>query len=192
MGRTYTKTKRAAQESATRQRIVDATVDLHTRVGPAATTFSMVAAQAGVQRHTLYAHFPDERSLLMACSGHSFALDPPPLAEAWRALAEGRVRLLAGLGEIYAWYARNAQLLANVMRDAERHEATREITELRFGPVAAAWHEVLGARLAAPQRAMLALALSFHSWRTLRQEAQLEPRAAAKLMVQSIMGLRAK
>ena len=38
----------------------------------------MVAERAGVQRHTLYAHFPDERSLLMACSGLAARTDPPP------------------------------------------------------------------------------------------------------------------
>ncbi|WP_246702692.1 TetR family transcriptional regulator [Starkeya sp. ORNL1] len=27
----------------------------------------MIAERAGVQRHTLYAHFPDERSLNRAC-----------------------------------------------------------------------------------------------------------------------------
>ena len=69
MARTYTLKKRAEQQAETRQRIVEAAVELHGSVGPAATTISMVADRAGVQRHTLYAHFPDERSLAMACSG---------------------------------------------------------------------------------------------------------------------------
>ena len=63
MARTYTLKRRAEQQAETRQRIVEAAVDLHGTVGPALTTFSMVAERAGVQRHTLYAHFPDERSL---------------------------------------------------------------------------------------------------------------------------------
>ena len=53
MARTYTLKRRAEQQADTRRRIVDAAVELHTRVGPAATTFSMVAETAGVQRHTL-------------------------------------------------------------------------------------------------------------------------------------------
>ena len=69
MTRTYTLKRRAEQQAETRQRIVEAAVDLHGSVGPAATTFSMIAERAGVQRHTLYAHFPDERSLYLACSG---------------------------------------------------------------------------------------------------------------------------
>jgi AcrR family transcriptional regulator len=66
MTRTYTLKRRAEKQAETRQRIVEATVDLHSTVGPAATTLSMIAERAGVQRHTLYAHFPDERSLFMA------------------------------------------------------------------------------------------------------------------------------
>jgi AcrR family transcriptional regulator len=38
----------------------------------------MVAEKAGVQRHTLYAHFPNERSLVMACSAHMQEKSPPP------------------------------------------------------------------------------------------------------------------
>ena len=68
MTRTYTLKKRAEQQAETRQRIVDAAVELHSTVGPLATTLSMIAEKAGVQRHTLYAHFPDERSIFQACS----------------------------------------------------------------------------------------------------------------------------
>ena len=67
MTRTYTLKRRAEQQAETRLRIVDAAVALHGTVGPANTTLSMVAERAGVQRHTLYAHFPEERSLFMAC-----------------------------------------------------------------------------------------------------------------------------
>src|SRR6186997_2908518 len=55
MARTYTLKRRAEQQAETRQRIVEAAVDLHGTVGPALTTFSMVAEHAGVQRHTLCA-----------------------------------------------------------------------------------------------------------------------------------------
>ena len=84
MARTYTLKRRAEQQAETRQRIVEAAVDLHGSVGPAQTTFSMVAERAGVQRHTLYAHFPDERSLFLACSGLALERDPLPDAAPWR------------------------------------------------------------------------------------------------------------
>ena len=171
MPRAYTLKKRAQQQAETRQRIVEAAVDLHGSVGPAATTFSMVAERAGVQRHTLYAHFPDERSLLTACSGLVQDRDPPPDAEPWRNIVDGRERLSTGLRAIYDWYEGNAALLSCVLRDAEHHTLTREVAELRFGPSLAAWHDVLGAKLTARQRPLLLLALSFFTWRTLTQEA---------------------
>src|SRR3954464_8491605 len=132
MARTYTLKRRAEQQAETRRRIVEAAVALHGSVGPAATTISMVAERAGVQRHTFYAHFPDERSLLMACSGLSLERDPLPDAAPWRQIGDRRERLRAGLRAIYAWYERNAELAACVLRDVEVHPLVGEISELRY------------------------------------------------------------
>jgi AcrR family transcriptional regulator len=186
MARNYTLKRRAEQQAETRRRIVEAAVDLHGTVGPANTSVSMIAERAGVQRHTLYAHFPDERSMLMACSGHELERDPPPDAEPWRAIADPAERLGMGLRAIYDWYARNAALLACVLRDAERHALVREISELRYGPSIASFHEVLGAGLSAKQRAMLTLALSFHTWRTLTAEAGMKQDHAVAAMLEAV------
>jgi len=186
MTRTYTLKRRAEQQAETRRRIVEATVDLHSTVGPALTTFSMVAERAGVQRHTLYAHFPDERSLSLACSALHMERDPLPDAEPWRAITDQRERLRTGLLAIYGWYERNAALAACVLRDAEYHALTKEITEMRLGPHMAAYREVLGANLSAKQRAVLGLALSFFTWRTLVREGGLKAGAAVEAMVQAV------
>lgn len=188
MARKYTLKRRAEQQAETRQRIVDAALKLHSAVGPNRTTFSMVAEEAGVQRHTLYAHFPDERSLLLACSGHAMSLNPLPDAEPWRALPEGRERLRAGLSEIYGWYERTAEVTAHVVRDAEQNPVLREVMALRRGPKAEAWREVLGAGLATPaQAAMLGLALGFHTWRALAREGGLGTAGAAGLMAEAVV-----
>jgi AcrR family transcriptional regulator len=186
MARTYTLKKRAEQQADTRRRIVDAAIDLHGTVGPANTTFSMVAERAGVQRHTLYAHFPDERSLLLACSGLHAERDPMPDAAPWRDIADRRQRLTTGLRAIYQWYGNNADLLACVIRDAEIQPLVREISDLRFGPVIGAWQEALGAKLGTRPRAMLHLALSFHTWQTLVREAGLTPDGAVTARVRAI------
>jgi AcrR family transcriptional regulator len=185
MTRTYTLKKRAEQQAETRQRIVDAAVELHSTVGPSATTLSMIAEKAGVQRHTLYAHFPDERSIFQACSAEAHQRDPSPTADAWRGIADRHERLTTGLTDLYAWYGRNAQLLSNVMRDVERHPEVQEIQK-RVAPVRKGWHDVLGEKLNAEQRIMLQLALSFFTWRTLTQQAGVKQAAAVKLMVQAI------
>src|SRR5687767_13987292 len=114
MARTYTLKRRAEQQAETRQRIVEAAVDLHSGVGPALTTISMIAERAGVQRHTVYAHFPDERSLYLACSVLTHERDPPPDAGAWRSIEDRHERLRAGFSALYSWYERNAELVACV------------------------------------------------------------------------------
>lgn len=188
MTRTYTLKRRAESQAATRQRIVEAAIELHSSVGPALTTFSMVAERAGVQRHTLYAHFPDERSLLMACSGLTMERDPLPDAQAWRAIADRSERLRVGLAAIYGWYERNAALAGCVLRDAESSTLVGEIAAMRWGPHMAAFEEVLGAKLAAKQRAMLRLALSYFTWRSLVRESGLKQAAAVAAMVRAIEG----
>ncbi len=186
MTRRYTLGKRAASQAETRARIVEAAVELHGTVGPAQTTISMIAERAGVQRHTLYAHFPDEWSIALACSALSIERDPPPDPAPWREIEERDRRLRTGLRAIYDWYHRNAELLGCVLRDVEHHELTRKISDIRFGPVMAAYNEVLGAGLNARQRAMLGLALSYFSWRTLTREGGLKPVAAVGAMAQAI------
>jgi len=186
MPRTYTLKRRAEQQAETRRRIVEAAVDLHSSVGPALTTISMVAERAGVQRHTFYAHFPDDRSLFLACSGLAMERDPLPEAEPWRTIKDQTERLRTGLSAIYAWYERNADMTACVLRDAEYHPLTREIATMRMGPYYAAYEDVLGAKLNARQRAMLRLALGFFTWRSLVRDSGLKQTAAVAAMVQAI------
>lgn len=188
MARTYTKAKRAEKEAETRQRIVEATVGLHTELGPARTTISMIAERAGVQRHTVYAHFPDEHQLLLACSGHTEALDPMPGPEAWETINDPESRLRRALTVLYAWYERNAQLSGNVLRDFEDgHPAVRKIVTDGWLPRIEASRALLSAGLKEKGKAALALALSFHTWRTLIRDAGLKPAAAVNLMVQTVL-----
>lgn len=188
MARTYTLKRRAERQADTRQRIVEAAVALHSSLGPARTPLSLVAERAGVQRHTLYAHFPDERSLLLACSGLTAERDPLPDAEPWRAIADRRERLRAGFRAIYDWYGRNAERAACVLRDAEHHALTKEISEMRFGPSMRSYHEVLGAGLGTNGRAMLGLMLGFHAWRSLARASGLEQGVAVEVAVQAVEG----
>ena len=169
MARSYTLKKRAEQQAETRQRIVEAAVELHSTIGPTATTLSMIAEKAGVQRHTLYAHFPDERSIFQACSAHAYERDPMPNADAWRGIAKRSERLTVALTDIYGWYERNESLVSNIMRDVARHPMVQEIQRTRVAPVRKGWNDVLGEKLNDKQRAMLHLALGFPTWRALVQ-----------------------
>jgi AcrR family transcriptional regulator len=182
MARPYTLGKRAQAQAETRQRIVDAAVELHGEIGPASTSMSAVAERAGVQRNTLYAHFPDERSLLLACSAASLERDPLPDAKAWRGIKDRRARLAAGLAAIYAWYARNEQLAGCVLRDAESHPLVQEIVALRYGPLLGEYEKVLGEGMAAGRRALLRVALGYPTWRSLTRDSGLSAAAAVSTM----------
>lgn len=162
--------QRAERQDETRQRIVDAAIALHTTVGPARTTISAIAERAGVQRHTVYSHFPDERALGLACSGCHVERNPLPDASAWRAIADPEERLRRGFEEVYAYYARNGMGLAPILRDAESHALTREVLDLRFRPAFERMRDVLAepfhARGARRTRliATLDLFLHLHTW----------------------------
>ena len=182
--RDYRLGKRADRQQATRRRIVEAAVDLHSTLGPAQTTVSQIAQRAGVQRHTYYAHFPDERGLFLACSGLALERDPLPDAELLLTVLPGRQRLTLGLEQFYGWFDRNRRQAACVLRDAEYHPLTREMVELRMAPVFGRAEEILGQGLDEPARALIGVALDFHCWQ--RLSAKLSPMAAAALMSAAI------
>jgi len=188
MTRKYELKRRAERQQQTRRRIVEAAIELHRTKGPARTTMSDVARLAGVQRHTLYRHFPDERELGLACSGLHFETNPPPDAADWLHLDDPDDRLRRGLTEVYDWYARVEDMFSCVLRDAEFHPLTRELLELRGGPPMRAIRSTLADVV--PHRkgsvAALDLALDFHGWQRLRTSG-LSNAEAAETMARAIL-----
>jgi AcrR family transcriptional regulator len=124
--RKYELKKRAADMAGTHRRITEAAIELHATVGPSRTTLSAVAERAGVERRTLYRHFPTEADLFAACSSHYFAAHPWPELGGWRAIRDPRQRLERALDELYAYYERTAPMFSNVLRDAELVDLARE------------------------------------------------------------------
>jgi AcrR family transcriptional regulator len=187
--RKYELKQRAASQLATRQRIVDAAIELHRERGPARTSVSEVARRAGVERRTLYRHFPDARALQLACSATFVERDPMPDPENWLAL-EGQARLTSGLTELYAFYERNEEMLSRVLADADYDELTREINAMRFGPRLEQTRTVLAQALPRRRalRAMLDLAIDFGTWQHLRRSG-LTTREAVQTMVRSLESL---
>ena len=123
--RKYELKQRAAEMAATRLRITEAAVELHGTIGPARTTLSAVAERAGVQRHTVYRHFPTEADLFGACSAHYAAANPLPDLEPWRAISDPHRRLACALDDLYAFYERTESMWGNVLRDLELVDAIR-------------------------------------------------------------------
>lgn len=175
--RAYTKKLRAESEDATRQRIVDALVELHEELGPSQTTISAVADRAGVQRLTVYRHFPDESSMIRACSAHWTELNPlPDLTPA----AGDPVRASRGtFTRLYAWYRDNAAMLGSIYRDIDHMPIVAEV----MAPFAAHLDD-LAEQLDrcwphrnARRRATLRHALDFTTWRSLERITQSDRRA---------------
>src|SRR3954454_9208174 len=116
--RRYELKERAVKQAETRQRIIDATVSLHREVRPARTPISEVARRAGVGPVTVYNHFPDDESLLGACSQQFVEESPPPDPASWKSVKDPEARLKSSLAELYDYYRENDAMLANVGRDA--------------------------------------------------------------------------
>jgi AcrR family transcriptional regulator len=190
VSRKYELKRRAERQDQTRQRIVDATIALHTTIGPARTTIRAIAEQAGVQRHTVYSHFPDEHSLGLACSGRYTDLHPFPDPAPWRTIADPEQRLRRGLSELYAYYARHGEEIAPILRDMEVHPLTRELVDLRIQPpldrIRDALAEPFHARGASRTRlnSMLELFLHLHAWQTLSRS--LSARESVEAAVRAI------
>ena len=191
MARTYEKKKRAEREAETRRRIVEATVSLHTSVGPSRTTISAIAERAGVQRHTVYAHFPDEKTLFAACTSHWAALHPFPPVELWETAADPLERLALALRKVWAWYAEVEPDLALFLRDAELVPAAgADVT--RYATRLDAVADRLAADLGGSStvRAAVGHALAFETWRSLVRREGLTTDGAVDAMLALVAGVR--
>jgi AcrR family transcriptional regulator len=192
--REYTKTRRAQLEAETRRRITAATVELHREVGPARTTISAIAERAGVQRLTVYRHFPDERTLLGACSAHWRGGHPAPDPSPWPAIRDPEERLRTAVAAFYAYYRSDDAMFANVQRDAELMPAlAAQIADV--GEYMRTVVEVLAAGWGVRGRrrelvtATIAHAIDFWTWRSLEQRQALPPARAEELAAALVVGV---
>jgi AcrR family transcriptional regulator len=189
MARRYELKERAKAQAETRQRIVDATVALHQEVGPARTTVAEIARRAGVQRLTVYNHFPQDADLFAACSAHWTSQHRPPDPRPWAEIGDPDQRLRQALLETYAWFERAEPMLANVNRDAEVLPALAAVVGAGRAPYASAVAAILMAgrgvrgRRRAQVAAAIALGLDFATWRRLVRSEGLSAGEAADLMV---------
>jgi AcrR family transcriptional regulator len=185
--RPYRMRARADAQLETRRRITESAVALHGTVGPAQTTMSAVAEHAGVRRSTLYRHFPNEAALFDACSAHWIASNPLPDLASWAAVQDPDERLRQALPELYSFYVRTSQMLANLLRDEHASDVLRERFGVFHAYLAAAVETLLvgrSSRGAARRRVAAAIghAVSFSTWRSLVVEQELAVDDAVQLM----------
>lgn len=188
MPRRYEQKRRAVLQQETRRRILDAVVELHQTVGPAKTSVSAVAGRAGVERPTVYRHFPNEPAMLAACSAHWVARHPRPDTASWSQIRDPEERLRVALESVYRHYEETEAMTANVLRDAEVIPALAELLAPAREQMRALSDLLLRgwkARGARRQRlrAALAHAVAFTTWRSLVGDQDLDREDAVRLMV---------
>jgi AcrR family transcriptional regulator len=184
--------RRAEQVDQTRQRIVEATVELHGNVGPAATTIAAIADRAGVTRLTVYRHFPDQTALFGACSAHWASRQQLPDPAVWSQIDHPAVRLRAGLADLYRFYRAGAGMLTHIHRDLaalpEAHQQAlrdgdtlaRDVLTAPFGRAAEEHHR---------RRAAIGHAISFWTWRSLCLDQGLTDTEAVAVMTGMILAI---
>jgi AcrR family transcriptional regulator len=187
--RKYELKARAESQQRTRERIVEATVELHQEVGPAQTTIAEIARRAGVQRLTVYNHFPDETALFGACQAHWLARHPPPDVSGAFERDDPVARLEAVLCSYYSRYRETEAMSGKVQRDRATVAPLDELLRRTADPAMAGMADALDSGFpggANPnRRALIALALEFWTWRRLTAEGITDP-AAAALMARAV------
>ena len=182
---------RADRRAAVRLRITEATVDLHSTVGPARTTISAVARQAGVDRLTVYRHFPTRRELFEACSKHARQLHPMPDPDIWAGMPDPEDRFEAALATLYVYYEDNEGLLMNVLRDAEIEPLVDELSAPRRAYLARVADLLSTGWQARGRRRTILLgavahALEFSTWNSLVRGRGLTSTEAADVMLAAV------
>lgn len=182
--RKYTLRKRAEAQDETRARIVEATVALHETLGPRGTTISAIAERAGVQRLTVYRHFPDEVALFAACTSHWFSDHPPPDPSTWM-LLDASERPRAALLSLYRYYRRNERMWTVTYRDIDEVPALQAPMQ-GFEDYLASVARGLDAGGARRLKALVAHCLRFSTWQTLVKRGGLSDAEGAALCARCI------
>jgi AcrR family transcriptional regulator len=182
-----------ARQSAveeTRLAITEATMRLHERVGPRATTVSAVAEEANVTRLTVYRHFPNDEALVVACSAHWGELHPRPDPAQWERINDPVGRLRTALSETYRWAETAAPMMAMIHRDVDVMPSFigdyLAADEKHRVNVLAVGFRARG-RAARRLRAALAHALRLSTWQSLCAEGGLTDAEAVDVMVGAVL-----
>jgi AcrR family transcriptional regulator len=187
--RRYTLRRRAERQAATHERILDSALARYADAGPGRTTISAVAEGAGVERLTVYRHFPDEEGLVGGAIGRLLDLAPLPDMRAWFGERNAQDRLGRALRELHAWYAAAGPALGPLLaaRGSRPGIATalRELLEPLDqlpGALAEGW-PTFGERGRDRLRAVISHALRHETWRSLTGDGGLTDEEAVATLV---------
>ena len=136
MAREYKMVKRRDKVEETRRRIAKATYELHSTIGPAFTTISLVSERSGLPRQTVYRNFRTNLELYRGCIAFGLETHPLPDPERWQSIADPGERLQVGLTELYQWFEATEPVMTNSVRDfgavKESAEALQPVGEIFY------------------------------------------------------------
>jgi AcrR family transcriptional regulator len=163
--------ERATAYQATRQRIMQATFQLHHAKGVAATTFSDIAARAGLAPATVIRHFPTMGELVSACGEHVWQwLELPDPNQVFGGIDAPAERLRRLVQEVCGIYARGEGPIQGARDD--RHAVPQLDQFLRHLEVALEHLVYEALRPYDPSQRVSHLVLTvidYGVWRSLRQ-----------------------
>jgi len=174
--RKYELKARATAQEETRAKIAAAASALHEEVGIGQTTVADIARRAGVQRLTVYNHFPDLNALLPACTAHWLERHPRPDLDF--TIKDPVERLRAALTALYGWYREAAPMQRRVLGE---RASVPELDAWLARSSDLALAEMTAQLSPGLNRSVVALALDFWTWSRLSREV-LDDEEAATLM----------
>ena len=191
MPRKYELKARATRREDTRRHIIETIMRLHMEVGPAKTTISAIAELAGVERLTVYKHFPTQESMFRACGAHWRDLHPRPDLRAWAAIEDPLERMSVALHQLYRFYRETEVMSRNILRDEQLLPELADVANFR------GWLALVADQLThawpsgqrEPVRPAVVLAVDFNTWDILVKRAGLSDDEAVALMLRLPGGL---
>ncbi len=130
---------RRAASQRTRNRILDAALQLFNERGTAATSTNLIAAEAGISPGNLYYHFEDKQEIIRAlhaqyAAAHEGRWEPSPHAR--DNLAALRENVTAGMTLAWEYRFFERESLALLQADPELRARYQEVYGRRLGE----WH----------------------------------------------------
>jgi AcrR family transcriptional regulator len=178
--RKYRLGRRGEAAEETRQRIVEATYDLHAEVGIADTSMKDIAERAGVSVGTVYHHFPTYPDAIRACGAYTAEQAPAPTAAIFDGAATRRERVERLAAALFGYYER-IPALASVRRDRHLADVLERVVEEEAANRLALSALAVGRRERDRQSALVAALVDLDVYRALRRQGFGTAQAAERI-----------
>lgn len=187
--RKYELGKRAESREATRERIIQATFELHRQKGVIATSVQDIAERADVALRTVYNHYPTIDDLVQDCGRKVTALLAPPTPAIFDGLVTLEARLRVMVDALFAMYERGGDYIGLARREQVKVRSLAPFVErdahLRTGLA----REALRPLITRAHAVRMVAGLSdYYVWEALTQQ-EMTTHQAAEVVLRSLVAL---